>query len=130
MRETPFPARPAWRYWPRSRSGTFVRNASQVGAHLRSGLEQLSRHGIIGDIRGKGLFLGVEFVRDPVTRQQFQVPIGSLIGRRALKKGLLTRFDPHWIALGPPLILNTAQSDEIISILDQSITETLAELRQ
>ena len=106
------------------------RNASQVGAHLRSGLEQLRRHGIIGDIRGKGLFLGVEFVRDPVTRQQFQVPIELLIGRRALKKGLLTRFDPHWIALGPPLILNTDQADEILSILDQSITETLAELRQ
>jgi len=90
----------------------------------------LPRHGIIGDIRGKGLFLGVEFVRDPSTRESFpqDLAIGSLIGRRALGNGLLTRFDPHWIALGPPLILTEDQADEIVSILDQSISEVMAEL--
>ncbi len=105
-------------------------NARRMGSRLKDGLEGLRRHGIIGDIRGKGLFLGVEFVRDPSTRESFpqDLAIGSLIGRRALGNGLLTRFDPHWIALGPPLILTEDQADEIVSILDQSISEVMAEL--
>lgn len=106
-------------------------NARQVGSYLRNGLEGLRKHGIIGDLRGKGLFLGIEFVSDTTSKQPYpaDVPIGSLIGHRALKNGLLTRFDPHWIALGPALILTTEQADEIVSILDQSIGETLAEMK-
>lgn len=106
------------------------RNAREVGSHLRKGLEGLRKHGILGDIRGKGLFFGIEFVRDPSHKEPFpaDTPIGTLIGRRAFKNGLLTRFDPHWIALGPALILSTGQADEIVSILDQSMAEVLAEL--
>ncbi len=103
-------------------------NARAMGARLRAGLEQLrDRHGIIGDIRGKGLFLGVEFVRDPATRERFpsETPIGTLIGRRALRSGLLTRFDPHWLALGPPLVISSDEVDEILSILDRSIGDVL-----
>lgn len=106
-------------------------NARRVGDHLRKGLEGLRRHGIIGDIRGRGLFLGIEFVRDPETKEQFcqELAIGTLIGRRALENGLLTRFDPHWIALGPPLILTEGQADEIVTILDRSVAEVLEEIR-
>ncbi len=102
-------------------------NARQVGQRLRSGLEQLRRHSVIGDIRGKGLFLAIEFVQNPETKQRFDPPIGKLVGERALQNGLLTRFDHHWIALGPPLILNEDQADEIVAILDHSLTEVLAE---
>lgn len=101
-------------------------NARQVGAYLRERIEQLaSKHGIIGDIRGKGLFLGMEFVRNVETKEQFDFPIGTRIGQRALENGLLTRFDPHWLALGPPLVLTEEQADEIVSILDQTISQVL-----
>jgi len=102
-------------------------NARRMGDRLRDGLERLNRHGIIGDIRGRGLFLGVEFVRDPETRAQFDPPIGQKIGRAALQNGLLTRFDPHWLAVAPPLTVDTEHVDEIIRILDQSIGEVLQE---
>ncbi len=103
-------------------------NVRHVGARLRTGLEQLQqKHGIIGDIRGKGLFLAIEFVEDRETKQRFDPPIGTLIGQRALDNGLLTRFDPHWIALGPPLILTEEQADEMLAILDGSIEEVLSE---
>src|SRR6185503_13088462 len=66
-------------------------NARTMGERLRSGLERLSdRFGIIGDIRGKGLFLGIEFVQNRETKQRFPStkPMGQLIGRRALEHGL------------------------------------------
>lgn len=105
------------------------RNAREMGQHLREGLEGLRKHGIIGDIRGKGLLLGIEFVRDPVTRQRFDPPIGLEIGKRALANGLLTRYDPHWLALGPPLVAKREHIDDILALLDKSIGGVLAERR-
>ena len=102
-------------------------NARRVGAHLKERLGDLRKHNIIGDIRGKGLFLCIEFVEDLESKAQFNPPIGQAVGKRALANGLLTRFDPHWIALGPPLIITEEQADEMVEILDRSITEVLAE---
>jgi len=103
-------------------------NARVMGERLRAGLERLREFGIIGDLRGKGLFLGIEFVRDPITRAPFppDVPIGTLIGRRALANGLITRFDPTWLALGPALIASEADIDQILALLEQSMREVLA----
>ena len=105
-------------------------NARTVGAHLVQRLEALRPLGIIGDIRGKGLMIGVEFVQDPATKRQFAAGtnIGLRIGTRALHNGLLLRYDPHWIAFGPPLIVTTADIDQMVAILEQSIREVLREL--
>lgn len=105
-------------------------NARKVGSHLREGLEGLRKHEIIGDIRGRGLFFGIEFVRDRVTKEKFSddIPIATLIGKRALDNGLLLRCDPHWLSIGPPLILTESQADDIVSILDASITAVLQEI--
>lgn len=102
-------------------------NAKKMGQRLREHLEALRKHGIVGDIRGKGLFLGVEWVANPTTKEQFSPPLGTAIGRRALDLGLLTRFDPHWLAVGPPLTINADQIDEIGQILDQAVGQCLAE---
>jgi adenosylmethionine-8-amino-7-oxononanoate aminotransferase len=104
-------------------------NALRQGERLRAGLEQLARkHGVIGDIRGKGLFQGIEFVRNPATKERFAADLafGVKVGRRALHHGLLCRFDPHWLAVGPPLISTAENIDEIVGLLDRSIGETLA----
>src|SRR5437660_5521037 len=60
-------------------------NARNQGARLRTGFERLAKkHGVIGDIRGKGLFQGIEFVRDPATKEPFaaNVAFGVRVGRR------------------------------------------------
>jgi len=106
-------------------------NARVQGQRLRAGLERLAaKHGIIGDIRGKGLFQGIEFVRDRATKERYtcEPGFGVRVGRRALEHGMLTRFDPHWLAMGPPLISTAEQIDEMVEILDRSIGETLADL--
>lgn len=106
-------------------------NARLQGERLRAGFQRLAaKHGVIGDIRGKGLFQGIEFVRDPATKEQFssEVAFGVRVGRRALENGLLCRFDPHWIAFGPPLIVTGEQIDEMVAVLDRSIEEVRREL--
>jgi adenosylmethionine-8-amino-7-oxononanoate aminotransferase len=107
-------------------------NARTQGARLRAGFERLAKkHGIIGDIRGKGLLQGIEFVLDPATKKPFatHLAFGVRVGRRALENGLLCRFDPNWIAFGPPLISTAEQIDEMVAILDRSLGDVLASLR-
>jgi len=106
-------------------------NARKQGERLRAGFERLAKkHGIIGDIRGKGLLQGIEFVHNPKTKEPFpqDVAFGLRVGRRALENGLLCRFDPHWLAFGPPLVTTSEQIDEMVELLDRSIGEALASL--
>jgi adenosylmethionine-8-amino-7-oxononanoate aminotransferase len=110
--------------------GDLLTNARQQGARLRTGLEALAeKYSVIGDVRGKGLFQGIELVRDRATRERFptESAIGVRVGQRALSNGLLCRFDPHWLALGPPLVTTAEQIDEMLAILDRSLGEVLAE---
>jgi 4-aminobutyrate--pyruvate transaminase len=105
-------------------------NARRVGAHLVARLEALRPLGILGEIRGKGLLIGIQFVQDPGTRAPFPGGgnIGLRIGKQALRNGLLLRFDPPWIAFGPPLIVTERDIDAMVAILEQGIREVLQEL--
>ena len=104
-------------------------NARRMGEVLRAGFERLAKkHGVIGDIRGKGLLQGVEFVQDPATKRPFppEVGFGVRVGKRALANGLLCRFDPNWLAFGPPLVVTAEQLEEMLAVLDRSVGEALA----
>jgi len=106
-------------------------NARAQGERLRAGFQRLAhKYGVIGDIRGKGLLQGIEFVRDVATKTPFpaEVGFGLRVGRRALAHGLLCRFDPNWLAFGPSLIVTTEQLEEMLAILDRSMGEVLSEL--
>lgn len=105
--------------------------ARAVGAHMRRRLEGLSRFGIVGEVRGKGMLIGVELVKDPATKEPWptSTPIGLLIGDECLARGLIIRYDPDWIALAPPLIATEADIDEMMGILEASIEAVLARLR-
>jgi adenosylmethionine-8-amino-7-oxononanoate aminotransferase len=105
-------------------------NAQLQGARLKASFHKLAdKYGIIGDIRGKGLLMGIEFVKDLKTKERFPANpgIGVQIGKRALANGLLCRFDPHWLAFGPALIVNNEQLDEMLALLDRSMGEVLNE---
>lgn len=107
-------------------------NARTQGARLRAHFERLAKKfGCIGEVRGKGLFLGIELVRDPATRAQFpaELAVGTRIGKRCLENGLLCRFDPHWMAFGPPLVVTAEQIDEMVAVLETSMEQVLNEVR-
>ena len=109
-----------------------LQNAPDPRAYgSRAGFEALARkYPVIGDVRGKGLFQAVEFVRDRATKTRFPdaMAFGVQVGRRALEHGLLCRFDPHWLAFGPPLIVDAEQIGEMVALLDRSLGEVLSEI--
>ena len=105
-------------------------NARRQGDRLRAGFQRLAdKYGVIGDIRGKGLLQGIEFVKDVRTKERFPASpgFGVRVGRRGLANGLLCRFDPHWLAFGPALNVTAGQLDEMLAVLDRSIGEVLNE---
>lgn len=103
-------------------------NARKVGESLKQMLaEQLGPLGVVGEIRGHGLMVGVELVRDPATRVRFdeRLAFGKRVGRTALRNGLLLRSDPHWVAFAPPLIVSEADMQAMVEILRDSVREVL-----
>jgi adenosylmethionine-8-amino-7-oxononanoate aminotransferase len=110
-----------------------LENARSQGERLRRRFQELAaKYPQIGDIRGKGLFQAVEFVRDRTTKARFSesTGFGVRVGRRALASGLLCRFDPHWIAFGPPLVVSGEEIDEMVSILDRSLGDVVGEIER
>ncbi len=102
--------------------------ASQAGARLRAGLEKLAGdHECIGDIRGRGLLLGVEFVADRTTRRPAP-ELGSALTRRCFELGLSMNI-VQLPAMGgvariaPPLTVTDAELDLGLEILGQALTD-------
>ncbi len=106
-----------------------TRRARELGGQLLHRLEAVQELGVVGEIRGRGLLIGVEFVKDTATKEKFPADrkFGLLVGKRALEKGLILRFDPDWIAFAPPLIMSDAEMDQMMDIFTESAREVLAE---
>jgi 4-aminobutyrate aminotransferase-like enzyme len=108
-------------------------HALRVGEHLIAGVRGLQeRHALVGDVRGSGLFLGVDFVRDPATREPAPDE-ASYIVNRLRDLGILTGTDgPHHnvIKLRPPLVFSEAHADLLVSTLHSILSEDAAQPRR
>jgi len=101
----------------------FMSNAAEMGQHALDALEEIMpRHPSIGDVRGKGLMIGVEFVQDRQTR----VPARDLrdqIVHEAFQRGLLTLgCGESVIRIAPPLNIERKLMDQGLQILEEAIT--------
>jgi acetylornithine/N-succinyldiaminopimelate aminotransferase len=95
-----------------------LENAARVGAHLKAALErELSGLAGVTEIRGQGLMLGIELDR----------PCGVLTGRAAEAGLLISVTADSVIRLVPPLILTTAEADELVSLLCPLVKSFLSE---
>ncbi len=101
-----------------------------MGEYLTKGLRDLQqRHEAIGDIRGDGLLIGVELVKDRHAREPFH-DLGALTTERCFELGLSMniRRRPErgsvW-RIAPPLTVSTEEIDRAVTILDQALTESL-----
>ena len=99
-------------------------NAADVGSYLLDRLRALAdTHRLIGDVRGMGLMIGIELVRDRQTKERAQAERDALI-MAAFRRGLLTLgAGRNAVRLSPPLVLTRSQADTAVEILDESLTE-------
>ena len=101
-----------------------VANAAAVGAHLTDGLRELQqRHPIIGDVRGKGLMIGIEFVRDRKTKERAAQERNAIVQAMFRRGVLVLGAGKNALRLAPPLVLSKSQADSVLDVLDQSLGE-------
>jgi 4-aminobutyrate aminotransferase-like enzyme len=104
-----------------------VRNALDVGNHLLAGLRELQHHHTaIGDVRGAGLFIGVDLVRTRELREPHHELALSIVNRLRDKQVLISASGPlgHVLKIRPPLPFSITNADEFL----QKLGETLQEL--
>ena len=101
-----------------------VANAADVGAHLMAGLQALSdKHPLIGDVRGRGLMIGVELVRDRRTKERATTERDAIV-TAAFNRGLLVLgAGKNAVRFSPPLVLTRSEADTAIRIFDEALTE-------
>lgn len=101
----------------------YLRNAAEVGQYLMDALSEImSRHSSIGDVRGKGLMIGVEFVKDRASKEPAE-RLRDRIVEHAFQRGLLLLgCTKNVIRIAPPLSLTKSEADEALQIFEEAIT--------
>jgi 4-aminobutyrate aminotransferase-like enzyme/Ser/Thr protein kinase RdoA (MazF antagonist) len=108
-------------------------NAHRVGGHLLTRLRDLAtRRPLIGDVRGLGLFLGVELVRDRTTLEPAGEEAGY-VANRMRERGVLVSTDGplhNVLKIKPPLVFTMQDADQLVATLDQVLAEDPGRRRQ
>ena len=101
---------------------SLIKNAAEVGAHMMDLLRGLQeKHAIIGDVRGKGLMIGVELVRDRVTKERAAEERDQVVDACFARGLLVLGAGRNAVRLSPPLVLTKAQATTAVEILDQAL---------
>ena len=90
--------------------------AGRLGAYLFERLQCLKKLGVVREIRGRGVLLGVEFN---------QPELGLRLKKTALQNGIILRVDPGWFAVAPPLIAEESDLDEMCGLIEKSVKDAL-----
>jgi 4-aminobutyrate aminotransferase / (S)-3-amino-2-methylpropionate transaminase / 5-aminovalerate transaminase len=98
-----------------------VENSARVGNHM---LELLSgfkeKFSFVGDVRGRGLMIGVELVKDRETGEKLDKSITKVIFSECLKRGLLVMgYNPD-IRINPPLVISMEEAEEGVAIMEEA----------
>lgn len=94
-----------------------MENATRVGARLKDNLEQIAKDSrLIGDVRGLGLMIGVELVKDKSTKEMAKLEVDQVVDG-CFQEGLLVLgCGPNSIRFSPPLVLTEQQADTACDI--------------
>jgi 4-aminobutyrate aminotransferase len=102
----------------------FVQNAATVGEHLMNGLRALQdKHPIIGDVRGRGLMIGVELVRDRKTKERAADERNAVVQAMFRRGVLILGAGRNAVRFAPPLVLSKTQADDVLRVFDEALTE-------
>ena len=99
-------------------------NCLELGHYILAGLNKLkAKHAIIGDVRGRGLMLGIEFVKDRATKEPNKEACAQAV-ENARELGLLLGKGGLWgqtIRFAPPMNITKADADFLLAVLDEAI---------
>jgi 4-aminobutyrate aminotransferase-like enzyme len=101
-------------------------NAQEVGAYLTDKLSELkARHALVGDVRGQGLFIGIELVRDRETIEPADSEAAIMIEQMKERGILLSTDGPlhNVIKIKPPLVFSRRDADELVSQMEKVLTD-------
>lgn len=99
-----------------------IRNAETVGAHLMDRLRGLmDKHRIIGDVRGRGLMIGVELVRDRATKERADTERNAVVQEMFTRGILILGAGRNAVRFAPPLVMTKEQADTVVSLFDESL---------
>lgn len=114
------------------REHNLLENVGRMGDRLRKGLEACAEeHPIIGDIRGKGLMLGVELVKDRKTKERIDPSLAAwhVLEQEALKAGIFLHcinpcvpYAGDMVLFGPPFTVTADEVDAIVGLFDESLS--------
>jgi alanine-glyoxylate transaminase/(R)-3-amino-2-methylpropionate-pyruvate transaminase len=100
-------------------------NSRILGARILDGLERLkAKHKIVGDVRGKGLMLGIELVKDRATKEPAKAECAQVL-ETARELGLLLGKGGLWgqtIRFAPPMCITPADADFLLAVLDEAFS--------
>jgi adenosylmethionine-8-amino-7-oxononanoate aminotransferase len=115
-----------------------VTKSKKTGAYLLKRLGELLEFDIVGDVRGKGMMCGLEFVKDKKTKEPFdpKLKVSGRFQTEALKRGLVgfqctgcvDGVMGDMLLVTPPLVMTTAEVDEMIDIMKDTIKAVQAEV--
>nr|XP_061793018.1 5-phosphohydroxy-L-lysine phospho-lyase-like [Nerophis lumbriciformis] len=102
-------------------------NAERVGAHLKDLFTKLqSRHKIIGDVRGAGLFVGVELVEDRERRTPATTAAAQVVKRLKVEDRICVSTDGPWesvLKFKPPMCFNMEDAELVVRCIDRILTD-------
>ncbi|MEE8424554.1 MAG: aminotransferase class III-fold pyridoxal phosphate-dependent enzyme, partial [Elusimicrobiota bacterium] len=106
-----------------------VEKSRRMGVHMLKRLKAMQeKYPFLGDVRGTGLMIGVEFVLDPKTKEPLPKPLCRRIFDEALMRGLVTMAYSPVLRINPPLNITEKEADRGLDILDETFAAVAKEI--
>jgi putrescine aminotransferase len=100
-----------------------IERSAEIGEYFLDALKSLEDQPIVGEVRGSGLWLGIDFTVNKKTREMFPVENLSNIVERAKEKGVIIKLMGQALELAPPLIIGKSDIDEGVKIINECVAD-------
>ncbi len=112
------------------RDGLIEKVRDETGPHLARALKTLEDHPLVGETRSMGMIGAIELVEDKAKRKHFDEPgkVGGICRTHCIENGLVMRAVRDIMVMSPPLVITTAQIDEMIGLARTAIDATARDI--
>ncbi len=110
--------------------GIVERVATETGPYFQARLREFADHPLVGEVRGVGMIAGIELVEDKAGHRSFdpERKVGNLCRDMSIENGLVMRAIRDVMVLSPPIVITTAEIDELVSLARRALDLTAKEL--